>query len=421
MSEFEFVNENNLDEDQAFFDYPETDYGDFSAKIKVIGAGGGGGNAVSTMVEEKIEGVEFIVANTDAQALKASTVPRKLQLGKRRTRGLGAGGKPEIGKLAAQDDEEAIREELEGANMVFVTAGMGGGTGTGSAPVIAAIAKETGALTVGVVTKPFAFEGKKRMKYAEEGLAEFAKNVDTLLVIPNQQLLSFVQRHTSALETFAIADSVLCQAVKGISEIITGHGLINVDFADVKSVMSQQGLVLMGAGSASGENRAIEAAQNAINSPLLEDSSIDGAQGLLINVTGRSDMTMHEINDAASYITEFADSEADVYFGAVFDDSRGDEISVTVIATGFNSAQRAKRISEGNDAGQIITKPRREEIKNGVKDKLNFGILEGGNDTDEGVARPTSSTRILKTVNGHNPTDFAEDLDIPTYLRRHID
>ena len=305
------------------------------ARIKVVGVGGGGGNAVNTMIAAGLPGVDFIAANTDAQALRANLSPVKVQLGEQLTRGLGAGGNPAVGKHAAEEDVERLRGHLGGADMIFITAGMGGGTGTGAAPVIARVAKEIGSLTVGVVTKPFTFEGKRRMKQAEDGMRELKANIDTLIAIPNQRLLSVSGRNSSILETFKKADDVLLQAVRGISDLITVHGLINLDFADVRTIMSEMGMAMMGAAIAQGENRAVEAAQKAISSPLLEDVSIQGARGVLINITGGPDLTLHEVNEAATLIQEEADDDANIIFGAVIDESMGDEMRITVIATGF--------------------------------------------------------------------------------------
>jgi cell division protein FtsZ len=310
------------------------------ARIKVVGIGGGGGNAVNTMIFSGLPGVEFITANTDVQALGASLAPTKLQLGAQLTKGLGAGANPDVGRQAALDDSEIIRDHLGGADMVFITAGMGGGTGTGGAPVIARIAKEQGALTVAVVTKPFQFEGKKRMRQADEGMQELKDAVDTLIAIPNQRLLAIAGRDTSLLDTFKRADDILLQAVRGISDLITVHGLINLDFADVRTIMAEMGMAMMGAGSASGENRAVEAAQKAVSSPLLEDISIHGAKGVLINITGSHDLSLHEVNEAATLIQEEAHEDATIIFGAVIDEQMGDEIRITVIATGFGDAQR---------------------------------------------------------------------------------
>ena len=305
------------------------------ANIKVVGVGGGGNNAVSTMIESGMNGVEFVVANTDIQALNAHKAPTKIQLGLDLTKGLGAGANPEIGRRAAIESYNDIVERLEGADMVFVTAGMGGGTGTGGAPVVAKIAKELGALTIGVVTKPFVFEGKRRAKHADGGLAELKENVDTLIVIPNQKLLAIAAEKTPLLETFKKADEVLLQAVKGISDLINIRGLINLDFADIRTVMQNKGIAIMGTGSAKGDNRAVEAATAAISSPLLENVKIEGATGIIINVTGGPDLSLYEVNEASTLITEAAHEDAEIIFGAVIDDSMGDEVRVTVIATGF--------------------------------------------------------------------------------------
>jgi cell division protein FtsZ len=331
--------------------------GDPGARIKVIGAGGCGGNAVNHMIAAGLRNVDFLSVNTDAQALQNNTAPVRMQIGQMLTRGRGTGGNPEIGRKAALEDEETLREVLCDAEMVFVTAGMGGGTGTGSAPVIARIAREGGALTVGVVTKPFQFEGRKRMGQAEEGLRELKNAVDTLITIPNQRLLSIASRTTSLKEAFQRADDVLLQAVRGISELVTVHGLINLDFADVRSIMAEMGMAMMGAARAAGENRALEAAQRAISSPLLEDVSIKGARGLLINVTGGSDMSLYEVNEAASLIQEEAHDEANIIFGAVIDEKLADEIHVTVIATGFGERELDRHTSRYSPSGTPITAP----------------------------------------------------------------
>src|SRR6266478_20311 len=310
------------------------------ARIKVIGVGGGGGNAVNRMIESGIEGIEFVVANTDLQALKRSRAAVKIQLGGRLTKGLGAGADPEVGRQAALEDTDKIIEVLEGADMVFVTTGLGGGTGTGGAPIIASLAAELGALTVAVVTKPFNFEGKRRRVQAEQGIRALRDTVDTLITIPNERLLNFVERATSLGEAFQIADDVLRQAVQGISDLITVPGEINLDFADVKTIMHGMGMALMGTGVSSGEHRAVEAAQRAISSPLLEEASIEGAKGVLINITGGPDMTLFEVHEAASIIQEAADEEANIIFGTVIDPKMKDEVKVTVIATGFDAATK---------------------------------------------------------------------------------
>ena len=306
-----------------------------AARIKVIGVGGGGGNAINTMVAGRLEGVEFIAANTDVQALAANRAPIRIQLGKSLSRGLGAGANPERGRESALEGKDAIAEALAGADMVFVTAGMGGGTGTGGAPVIADVAKATGALTVGVVTKPFLFEGNRRRKQAEAGIAELRQAVDTLIVIPNQRLLSVAGENMSLADAFKRADEVLLNAVQGISDLITVHGLVNVDFADVRTIMAEQGMALMGTGRASGERRALEAMQGAISSPLLEDVTLDGATGLLVNITGGPSLTLHEVNEAVSMAQAAADPEANIIFGSVVDEHLDEEVKITVIATGF--------------------------------------------------------------------------------------
>lgn len=312
------------------------------ASIKVVGVGGGGSNAVQTMIENGLSGVEFTVANTDIQALNANKAEGKIRLGSELTKGLGAGANPDIGKRAAVESYNEIVDHLKGADMVFVTAGMGGGTGTGGAPVVAKIAKELGALTIGVVTKPFVFEGKKRTKHANLGLEELKEAVDTLIVIPNQKLLSISNEKTPLLDTFKKADEVLHQAVKGISDLINIRGLINLDFADIRTVMCSQGMAIMGSGTGSGEQRAVEAASSAVSSPLLENISIDGATGIIINVTGGPDLTLWEVNEASTLVTEAADEDAEIIFGAVIDESMGDEVRVTVIATGFGEEKQVE-------------------------------------------------------------------------------
>ena len=306
--------------------------------LKVIGVGGGGGNAVNRMIAHGLESVDFLVANTDLQDLKKSMAPHKLQLGSKCTRGLGAGAKPELGREAAMEDLETVREQLSGADMVFITAGLGGGTGTGASPVIAELAKEEGCLTVGVVTKPFKFEGKVRQRNGEEGILQLRKHVDTLIVIPNDNLLMLASKNTSIVDAFTMADDVLRVAVTGISELINKEGLINLDFADVHTVMSNMGQAIMGTGVGSGDTRALEAAEKAIRSPLLEDCRIDGAKGILINIKGPASLTLHEVNEAANLIADHADEDANIIFGASIDeDMENEQIEVTVIATGFGS------------------------------------------------------------------------------------
>jgi cell division protein FtsZ len=326
--------------------------GDLGAKIKVVGVGGGGGNALNTMILAGLTGVDFIAANTDCQALQHNRAATKIQLGAMVTKGLGAGANPEIGRQAALEDREKIAAALEGADMVFVTAGMGGGTGTGGAPIIADIARGVGALTVGVVTKPFMFEGKRRLKQADHGIAELKNAVDTLITIPNQRLLAVADEKTTLLDTFKKADEVLLNAVQGISDLITIPGLINVDFADVRTIMSNMGVALMGTGTATGETRAMTAAKGAVESPLLEDVQIDGATGILINITGGANMTLVEVNQACSLIQEAAHEDANIIFGSVIDDGMGDRLKITVIATGFTSRD-ARRIERMDATRQV--------------------------------------------------------------------
>jgi len=329
-----------------------------SAKIKVIGVGGGGGNALNNMINQNLRGVEFIAANTDAQAVEQSRADIRIQLGTGLTRGLGAGANPQIGKEAADFEREHIREVLAGSDMAFITAGMGGGTGTGAAPIVAEVARELGVLTVAVVTKPFNFEGIRRMRQAEAGIAELRKHVDTLIIIPNQKLISAVGKNTTMLEAFRKADDVLLQAVRGIAELITHTGYMNVDFADVRSVMSEtRGMAMMGSGSASGDNRAIEAAERAISSPLLEDIDIHGAKAILVNVTGNEDMTMSEYDEAVSIIHNMADEDANIICGMVYDKSVGEEMRVTVVATGLSCDVPAARLAAANSR-VVETHPR---------------------------------------------------------------
>jgi len=394
-----------------------------TARIKVIGIGGGGGNAVNTMIGARLSGVDFMVANTDAQSLEASQAPVRIQLGRTVTKGLGAGANPEIGRRAALEDQEQIREFLDGSDMIFITAGMGGGTGTGGAPVLARVAREVGALTVGVVTKPFIFEGKKRMRQAEEGIEELKSCVDTLIVIPNQRLLSIAARTTTMLEAFHKADDVLLQAVRGISDLIITPGLINLDFADVRTVMAEMGLALMGAAVASGENRAIEAAQKAISSPLLEDISIQGARGVLINITGGPDLCLHEVNEAASMIQEEAHEDANIIFGAVIDESLTDEIRITVIATGFGEVKEEKKPAPqpvANVASIASTVPKNRKI-------VHLGTIVDDLDAPTWQRKKNGSDEVETVTLNKNNLEFnanQEDddkYDIPTFLRRQMD
>lgn len=315
---------------------------DTSARIKVIGVGGGGNSAVNRMIDSKLQGVEFVVINTDAQALLHAKAPSKIHIGRETTRGLGAGADPEVGRRAAEESEKEIYEAVKGADMIFITLGEGGGTGTGAAPLIAAAAREAGALVVAIVTKPFTFEGERRRRSADAGIVELKDNVDTLITIPNDRLLQMIDRKTSLVDAFGIVDEVLQQGVQGISSLITIHGLINLDFADVKAIMSNAGSALMGIGRASGDNRAVEAARQAIDSPLLE-TSIEGARGVLFNITGGRNMTMHEIDEAAKTVTDAVDPDANIIFGAVLDDQLDDDLQITVVATGFDVQKRVVR------------------------------------------------------------------------------
>ncbi len=390
------------------------------ARIKVIGVGGGGGNAVNTMIAGKLTGVDFIVANTDAQALEANRATVKIQLGEQITKGLGAGANPEIGRRAAMEDEAKLREYLSGADMIFITAGMGGGTGTGGAPVIAKIAHEIGALTVGVVTKPFMFEGKKRMCQADEGIHDLKASVDTLIVIPNQRLLSIAARTTTMLEAFHKADDILLQAVRGISDLIMTPGLINLDFADVRTVMAEMGLALMGAATASGENRAIEAAQKAISSPLLEDISIHGARGLLINITGGPDLGLHEVNEAATMIQEEAHDDANIIFGAVIDERMKDEIRVTVIATGFGEKEERRQPINSLAAAAAAA-----AANNRGKKVVHLGTIVDDLEAPTWQRRKASSEEVEPVPLEKAAVQFSKEdddrFDIPTFLRRQMD
>ncbi len=380
-----------------------------TANIKVIGIGGGGGNAVNTMISAGLGGVEFIVANTDVQALSASTSPQKLQLGAALTRGLGAGSNPEVGRQAAIEDADKISEILEGADMVFLTGGMGGGTCTGAAPVIARIAREMHALVVAVVTKPFLFEGRRRMKVADHGVAELKAEVDTVITIPNQRLLNVVSKHTPLTEAFRIADDVLHQAVQGISDLITVPGLINLDFADVQTIMGEMGMALMGAGTAVGETRAVEAAQRAISSPLLEEGSIDGARGVLINITGGPDLTLYEVNESANIIFEAAHEDAHIIFGSVIDEVMGDEVRVTVIATGFGSptAQVRPFAAEELDFGPTLK----------VVGGEDYGETDQQTDGEPAPVEPNLAPAEDVDFLSYDEKEW----DVPAFLRKQLD
>jgi len=396
------------------------------ASIKVIGVGGAGGNAVNRMIQSGLHGVEFIAANTDAQVLDQSLSSKKLQLGAGVTKGLGSGANPQVGREAAEEDEARISEMLEGADMVFVTAGMGGGTGTGAAPVVARIARSMGALTVAVVTRPFDFEGRRRLQLAEEGLRLLREQVDTLIVIPNQRLLTIVDRTTPLKEAFRVADQVLHHATKGISDLITVPGLVNLDFADVKTVMAERGNALMGAGYSTGPNRAYEAAQSAVSSPLLDDISISGAEALLVNVTGGESMTLHEINEAVTVVVDAAGHDANVIFGAVIDETMGDGLSITVIATGFGKADAkpipamaaaAPKIYEIGPreriAKPLVVRPAMEEDE--VEETPEHPVAEQA----AKAAYRMSPATARRPFGGRSIT--RDNMDVPAFMRKQMD
>lgn len=430
------------------------------ARIKVVGVGGAGGAAIERMIKSKVQGIEFVAVNTDAQALHYSSANRKIHIGKETTRGLGAGADPLVGRKAAQESETEIYDMLKGADMVFITIGAGGGTGSGAGPFIAGAAKEMGALVVGIATRPFVFEGELRRRNAELAIEELKDNVDTLITIPNDRLLHMIDRKTSLLDAFRVVDEVLQQGVQGISDLITIHGLINLDFADIKAIMINAGSALMGIGRASGENRAIEAAKQAIDSPLLE-VSIEGAKGVLFNITGGSNMTMHEIDEAAKAITDAVDPEANIIFGAVLDSTLDDDIKITVVATGFDAKPKplveeqpapifeSEVVTETTRQPFINERPRRFEDFDGVPANLNGGILE-----DEPIAptprRPSLSSiepepeellvepedslttsepklsepapEVPKPSKGANNLAFEDDdLDVPAFIRRKVE
>lgn len=380
-----------------------------NAKIKVFGIGGAGLNAVNNMIRSGLEGVEFYAANTDAQALASSLAPNKIQLGDEVTRGLGAGADPDVGYAAAMESVEIIRKSLEGADMVFITAGLGGGTGTRGSSVVAQVARELGALTVGVVTKPFLFEGKRRMRNAERGLEELRSQVDTLITIPNQRLLSIAGRNTSLLETFRRADDILYQAVKGISDLIIFEGLVNVDFADVRAVMSEMGMAMMGTGESSGENRAVEAAEKAISSPLLEDISIHGAKGVLINITASPDVTLQEVNEAAEIIHAEAHEDANIIWGMVIDPNSEDRVRVTVIATGFGDrAEDETTVSMSGVGGAKETPAAQERLE----------IPTFARKQKESAGGEVIKLKKLSVLSS---AEDEEKYEIPTFLRKQVD
>jgi cell division protein FtsZ len=398
----------------------------YLAVIKVIGVGGGGVNAINRMIEVGLKGVEFIAINTDAQALLMSDADVKLDVGRELTRGLGAGANPAVGRKAAEDHREEIEEVLKGADMVFVTAGEGGGTGTGGAPVVANIARSLGALTIGVVTRPFTFEGRRRANQAEDGIAELREEVDTLIVIPNDRLLSISDRQVSVLDAFKSADQVLLSGVQGITDLITTPGLINLDFADVKSVMSEAGSALMGIGSARGDDRAVAAAEMAISSPLLE-ASIDGARGVLLSISGGSDLGLFEINEAAQLVSEAAHPEANIIFGAVIDDALGDEVRVTVIAAGFDGGQPPARRDNVLGSSSASAGSRREDpapVRQPEPSRPSFGSLGSVKPKEEPEPAPEPVADIPAPAPPVTPaprpayTDSAaEELDVPDFLK----
>jgi cell division protein FtsZ len=419
---------------------------DLGARIKVVGVGGGGGNALNTMVDARLGGVDFIAANTDCQALERSLATSKVQLGHALTKGLGAGANPEIGRKAALESAEKVQDMLRGADMVFVTAGMGGGTGTGGAPVIAQLAREAGALTVGVVTRPFAFEGKRRSRQAEEGLQALKQAVDALIVIPNNKLLEVVGEDMPLLDSFKKADEVLLHAVQGISDLITVGGIINVDFADVRTIMTGQGMALMGTGIASGPNRAVEAAQLAVLSPLLEDVKIDGAMGILINITGGRAMTLKEVSTASSYIHTLAHEDANIIFGSVMDEAMGDSIKVTVIATGFEPKAKSSILRSRDPSAERTGPlrgplfPRKPSSSPPVLPPLETtGVPRTeGTPTEVAPARPARAVTFAEAASRYgkpstttvdpslqtsppyeaSPIDDEDEWDVPAYQRR---
>jgi cell division protein FtsZ len=386
-------------------------------RIKVIGVGGAGCNAINTMITGGLCRVDFIAANTDVQALERSQASYKIQIGPDRTRGLGAGAKPEVGRDAALESKDEIRESLEGADKVFVTAGMGGGTGTGAAPIVASIARELGILTVAVVTKPFQYEGHRRMSHAEEGIRDLKRHVDTVLIIPNQRLLGIVDKATPLLDAFKVADDVLRQAIQGIADVITTTGLVNVDFADVRTIMSHTGRAVMGMGIARGATRAAEAAQKAICSPLLEEGSVEGARGVLLNITGGPNMSLHEVEEAASIVQHAADPEANIIVGQVINPEMGDDLVVTVIATGFER--------EDHPSSKPVA-PERVVAKNGngrAAQQVLTGMQAGGERPHKDLDRPTFLRRLGEAREPVERVAVAADdeWDVPTFLRRQAD
>ncbi len=389
------------------------DFVDQKAKMKVVGVGGAGGNALNRMISAQLAGVEFIAVNTDAQALENNNATTKMQIGKNLTKGLGAGANMDVGRRAIEEDRDNVASALSGSDMVFVTAGMGGGTGTGAAPVVAEIAREINALTIGIVTKPFLFEGPKRMKRAEAGIEELKNHVDTLIVIPNQRLLTIVDKKTSVTDAFKMADSILMQSTKGISSLINTPGLINLDFADVRTIMESMGDAIMGTGIATGEERAALAAQQAISSPLLDDVKITGAQGVLVNITGGEEMTLMEVDEATSIIYEEAGEDANIIFGAVIDNNMTDEINVTVIATGFNKERyNLNRFSTRDEKPRVSSAP--------SEDKSNWDL-----DVPAYQRKERERQEKMNSANGDTEQQkpimhFEDDLEVPAFIRRQM-
>ena len=379
------------------------------AKLKVVGVGGAGGNAINRMISTNMEGVDFIVINTDAQDLENNAAEQKIQIGSTLTKGLGAGAQSTIGLEAMETDREAVQTLLKGADMVFITAGMGGGTGTGAAPVIAQIARELNILTVGIVTLPFNFEGPKRMNRGLAGISEMRKTSDTLLIIPNQKLMSIVDKNTTLTAAFHLADYILNQAAKGISDLINVHGMINLDFADVETIMKNMGEAIMGTGVATGEERAVLSAQQAIASPLLDNASISGAQGILVNITGGKDLTLHEVDEATSIIFEEAGNDANIIFGAVIDPKLEEEIQVTVIATGFNN-HKYREDSDETPAPQ-------REVNRMLGEKINVSLSEQKNTPNE-MAPEDEKPKPNILIDDDNPVIYGNDIEIPAFIRR---
>ena len=385
------------------------------AAIKLIGIGGAGGNAVNRMIKSEMEGVEFCVINTDAQDLENNIAPNKLQIGKNLTKGLGAGAKSELGRQAIEADKEAVQSAIEGADMAFITAGMGGGTGTGAAPMIAQMSRELDILTVGIVTLPFNFEGPKRMTRALSGISDMRKVCDTLIVIPNQKLMSIVDKDTTLIDAFQLADSILHQAAKGISDLINVHGMINLDFADVETIMKNMGEAIMGTGFANGEERAVLAAQQAISSPLLDNASISGAQGVLVNITGGNNLTLHEVDEATSIIFEEAGNDANIIFGAVIDPHMHEEIRVTVIATGFNKTQILGESDERKPYSEM-TRSRDTRV---LTEQLNMPLHDQKADEETDDEKPIMEIKKSKFFfDDTDPALYDSNLDIPAFLRK---